>query len=210
MEDKKISNQLKDKSQDTGTIVESENEENNNAKKMAEIHKELKIFTAKACSDINSQIEILTKKIDAFNDLSSKLSNLPQQLSQYLKQNIPELSQEINKAILGKLDKSSRNCYDNLETVDVRINSVLDNFNNKLGEIVNQINKVDTNKIRRYFIAGLCLTLISTVTSAATAYYFMKKHPQYIEIKPKGEVIIEGSDVYFLGSNTPKINNKRK
>jgi hypothetical protein len=210
MADKKISNQLNDKSQGRGISVESENEENNNAKKMAEIHKELRIFTAKACSDINSQIEILTKKIDAFNDLSSKLSNLPQQLSGYLKQNIPELSQDVNKAILGKLDKASRNCYDNLETVDVRINSVLDNFNNKLGTIISQINRVDTNKIRRYFIAGLCFTLISTVTSAATAYYFMKKHPQYIEIKTKGEVIIEGSDVYFLGSNTPKINNKRK
>jgi hypothetical protein len=163
------------------------------------------------------QLEALDNKIKSIEKETVLLHSLPKKLSAQINEIVPDIATEINKlnqSILGNQNKEFNESavrFKQLQEAYYKKQSVsLDDATLRLSQLKEKIEKIDSQRIKRYFLGLSVVMLISVSASLGATYKMIKMFPQRVQIESPNNVIVQESEVGLWSSKNVNVSGDVK
>ena len=150
---------------------------------------------------VKTQILELDKEIKSLEKETVLLHSVPTKLTNQLNEIIPSISVELNKMNQLKIkelydaNKKSRQDHDNL----------ISDAASRLEEIKENIVKIDSRRIKRYFLFFVVTLVFSVLLSLGSTYDMLKKFPQRVHIQSPENITVQESEVSLWSSKNVNV-----
>ena len=163
------------------------------------------------------QLEALDNRIKSIEKETVLLHSLPKKLSAQINEIVPDIATEINKLnqnILGNQNKEFNETavrFKQLQEAYYKKQSIsLDDATLRLSQLKEKIEKIDSQRIKRYFLGLSFVVLISISASLGATYTMIKMFPQHVQIESPNNVQVQESEVSLWRSNNVNVSGDVK
>lgn len=163
------------------------------------------------------QLEAMDNSIKSIEKETVLLHSLPKKLSAQINEIVPDIATEINKLnqnILGNQNKEFNETaarFKQLQEAYYRKQSVsLDDATLRLSQLKEKIEKIDSQRIKRYFLGLSVVVLISISASLGATYTMIKMFPQRVQIESPNNVQVQESEVSLWSSKNVNVSGDIK
>ena len=152
------------------------------------------------------QLEALDDRIRSIEKETVLLHSLPNKLSAQITEIVPNIATQINKLNQNEvqnLKAAHENCVE--EQSEAVNDTVL-----RLNQLKEKIEKIDSRRIKRYFLSLGVVVLISVIASLGATYVMIKMFPQRVHIESPNSITVQGSEVSLWSSQNVNISGDVK
>lgn len=164
----------------------------------------LKILEAKS-NEINEKMTKYKKDLDeqliTLANENILLQAVPKKLTSELKDIIPKIAVELDLMNTKKLSEIN-DCYAvNLE----QQTQAIENTESRFTKLAQDLDTIDKNRIKRFFLGVSVSVIISVVSALAAASYMMQTFPTRVVINKPENIILNDSDVSLWETDNVKV-----
>lgn len=156
----------------------------------------------------------LTKSLEKEN---VSLHSLPRKIETKLQELVPDIAKQLhalNQQVLENQNKEFNETaarFKQLQEAYYRKQSVsLDDATLRLSQLKEKIEKIDSQRIKRYFLGLSVVVLISISASLGATYTMIKMFPQRVQIESPNNVQVQESEVSLWRSNNVNVSGDVK
>lgn len=156
--------------------------------------------------EVTAQLSKLDETIASLKKETVLINTTPQKLTNQLAQIIPDIAVELNKLSLKQIKEFKLAQKQNIE----EHNKAIIDAASKLKQVKEEIYKIDSMRVKRYFINLGSVMIISVFASLWASYVLMKEFPNKVYIESPEQVAVQNSDVSLWYSKSVKTSGKEK
>ena len=156
----------------------------------------------------------LTKSLEKEN---VSLHSLPRKIETKLQDLVPDIAKQLhalNQQVLENQNKEFNETavrFKQLQEAYYKKQSVsLDDATFRLKQLKEKIEKIDSQRIKRYFLGLSFVVLISISASLGATYTMIKMFPQRVQIESPNNVQVQESEVSLWRSNNVNVSGDVK
>jgi hypothetical protein len=152
------------------------------------------------------QLEALDAGIKSIEKETLLLHSLPKKLSTQIIELIPHIAIELNKLNQNEIKNLKIAHANSIEEQNKAVESAA--F--RLNQIKEEIEKIDSQRIKRYFLGLGVVVLISISASLGATYTMIRMFPQYVNIQSPNNITVQESEVSLWSSKNVNISGDVK
>lgn len=156
----------------------------------------------------------LTKSLEKEN---VSLHSLPRKIETKLQELVPDIAKQLhalNQQVLENQNKEFNETavrFKQLQEAYYKKQSIsLDDATLRLSKLKEKIEKIDSQRIKRYFLGLSVVVLISISASLGATYTMIKMFPQRVQIESPNNVQVQESEVSLWRSNNVNVSGDVK
>ena len=156
----------------------------------------------------------LTKSLEKEN---VSLHSLPRKIETKLQELVPDIAKQLhalNQQVLENQNKEFNETavrFKQLQEAYYKKQSIsLDDATFRLKQLKEKIEKIDSQRIKRYFLGLSFVVLISISASLGATYTMIKMFPQRVQIESPNNVQVQESEVSLWRSNNVNVSGDVK
>lgn len=156
----------------------------------------------------------LTKSLEKEN---VSLHSLPRKIETKLQELVPDIAKQLhalNQQVLENQNKEFNETavrFKQLQEAYYKKQSIsLDDATLRLSQLKEKIEKIDSQRIKRYFLGLSVVVLISISASLGSTYTMIKMFPQRVQIESPNNVQVQESEVSLWRSNNVNVSGDVK
>lgn len=145
------------------------------------------------------------------------LHSLPKKLSAQINEIVPDIATEINKLHQNILENQNKEfnetaaSFKQLQEAYYKKQTVsLDDATLRLSELKEKIEKIDSQRIKRYFLGFGVVLIVSVLASLGATYAMIKMFPQRVQIESPNNVTVQESEVSLWSSKNVNVSGDIK